>query len=86
MLRVRVLGERCKAWGGGTSSLCVSWAASWKAEAASSCSAPAAAMLFPYVAVAAFRTCSWALLRGAESMVCGERGWPHVEGCMLYGH
>lgn len=67
----RVCGD-FMAWGregGHTSALCVSWVASWKAVAARSCSCPAVAMLLSNVAVAAVRTCSWALERGADSMV-----------------
>jgi hypothetical protein len=61
-----------------TSVLCVTWAASRKDAAARSCSCPAVAILLSYVAVAALRTCSWALVRGADSMVvCVAGGCSH---------
>jgi hypothetical protein len=62
-----------------TSALCVSCTASWKAVAAKSCSCPAVATRLSYVAVAAVRTCSWALVRAADSIVVAGRVRGHVQ-------
>lgn len=80
--RVRERQIRTGRGGRRASAFWVSWAASRKAEAASSCSWPAVAMLLPYVAVAAFRTCSWARVRLADSMgQAGGRGHVGAGGC-----
>ena len=60
------------------SALCVSCEASWKKMAAWSCSSPAVAILLLRVAVCALRTCSWALVRCADSIVHAQEASQHV--------